>query len=222
MRPLTDYTAKPLIVAGANSLIEYHLQNLQRAGIRDVVINTCWHADKIVNKLGNGSDYGVQIRYSHEDTALETAGGIANALPLLGDKTFLVISADTWTDFEITDLVSSNPTSRAHLLLVDNPPHNPTGDFALKGEYLAPRDDSNTYTYSGIGLYHPALFKELAQESVPLRDVLKPAIKQGLVSGQIHNGRWSDIGTVARLEELRSYLDTAGASNTVSRNTDQR
>ncbi len=220
LRPLTDHTAKPLLKAGAYSLIEHHLHNVQQAGIRHVVINTCWQADKIANQLGSGYRYGLNIQYSYEPVALETAGGIANALPLLGDQPFLVISADVWTDFALPILITSDDPdnspsdnesrgsrqSRTQLVLVSNPPHNPAGDFGLENEIISSKNNGQTYTYSGIGVFDPALFRNLNRQIVPLRDVLNPAISKGQVSGLIHSGSWFDAGTIERLEELRCYL----------------
>ena len=152
--------------------------------------------------------------YSHEPTALETAGGIRKALHLLGDKPFLVISTDVWCDIDYGDLLSDTTVTGAHLLMVGNPAHHPGGDFAigpgnqvqLKNEYDEGNPVAGTYTYSGIGLYHPSLFKTLPIAACPLRDVLFPTIKAGEVSATIHNGQWFDVGTVDRLRSLDKFL----------------
>ena len=214
MRPLTDTTAKPLLKVAGRRLIDCHLEKLSRAGVTHVVVNTSWFADEIRSTLGNGSAYGLHIEYSHEPTALETAGGIRKALHLLGDKPFLVISTDVWCDIDYADFISKQPTTGAQLLMVENPPHHPDGDFAItsgnklrltnKGRDGNP--ESATYTYSGIGLYHPALFRTLPVAACPLRDVLTPAIKAGQVSATVHNGLWFDIGTVQRLQALDEHL----------------
>ena len=153
MRPLTDTTPKPLIQAGKHRLIEYHLINLKNAGFKDIVINIAWLGKQIIDTLGDGSDYGLSISYSDEGKqALETGGGIFNALPLLGDKPFVVINGDTWTDYPLNNLVDLNPAGTAHLVLVNNPQHNPDGDFFLHNEKLIETGECK-YTYSGIGVY---------------------------------------------------------------------
>jgi len=209
MRPLTDHTAKPLLQAGGKSLIEHHLYKLATAGITDVVINTCWHGDKIIEQLGNGSRYGVDISYSEEQQALETAGGIAKALPLLGNKPFLLISSDVWCSFDYSLLTPLPDDSVAELLMVDNPPHHKPGDFTLKPDaYLQPGiADGATLTYAGIGIFSPCLFTELPQTKVPLRDVLLPAIEKGTVKGRYWPGDWFDIGTTDRLTNLQKHLE---------------
>ncbi len=205
LRPLTDDTAKPLIKAKQKSLIEYHLENLHNAGINDVVINTCWMAEKIVAQLGNGDHYGVNITYSHEHSALETAGGVANALTLLGDDPFLLISADIWCDIDLSLFNRTDTSMLAHLLLVNNPRHNTSGDFSLEKDHVK-KSPVNQYTYSGMGIFEPALFRNLPTGKTPLRDVLSPAVATDKVSGQHHNGQWFDIGTVERLAELEAHL----------------
>ncbi len=209
LRPLTDHTAKPLVQAAGRSLIEYHLDNLARAGIRDIVINTCWMADKIVDQLGDGSNYGVQIQYSHEIKALETAGGIARALPLLGDGFFIVISADIWCDFPLAALTIPDRGLLAHLIMVANPDHNVTGDFDLQQNTLV-RGSSNAagLTYTGIGVYHTSLFEHLRTDRVPLREILDSAIDNSVISGTLHQGAWFDVGTPERLSQLESYLNS--------------
>lgn len=213
MRPLTDTTAKPLLRVNGKRLIDYHLEKIAAAGISRVVINTCWQANKITSEIGDGSRYGVQIDYSHEPTALETAGGIRQALHLLGERPFLVVSADIWCDVDYTELVHQSFTADAHLLMVENPDHNKQGDFAISPSgnlQLQPecpdaaRDRS--CTYSGIGLYHPDLFRTLEVTRYPLRDVLFPAIEEGRVSATLHQGQWFDVGTVDRLQQLDGLL----------------
>ena len=223
MRPLTDTTAKPLLKVNGKRLIDYHLEKLATAGIKTVVINTCWQAKKIVDALGDGSRYGLQIEYSHEPTALETAGGIRQALHLLGEHPFLVISADVWCDVDYIDLFkylhhsgarsTDSQQPEAHLLMVDNPPHHSEGDFAIDASgklQLKPkaslRTGVRTCTYSGIGLYQPGLFRPLKVARCPLREVLFPAITAGKVSATMHDGEWFDIGTVERLQMLDGLL----------------
>lgn len=211
MRPLTDHTAKPLLRVNDKPLIVYHLEKLASAGVTEVVINTSWQAEKIVADVGNGSAFGLHIEYSHEPSALETAGGIHQALHLLGDQPFFVISADIWCDVDYADLLNHALTSAAHLLMVANPPHHPDGDFyidrdntlRLQAECDLP---STSCTYSGIGLFHPGLFEGLPLAPCALREVLIPAIQTGTVSATYHDGLWFDVGTVERLQALDKML----------------
>lgn len=209
LRPLTDTTAKPLLKANGTSLIDFHLQKLPGAGIRTVVINTCWQADKIVHHIGNGSGYGLTVHYSHEDQALETAGGVAHARTLLGDMPFLLISSDVWTDLDFAQIQPLPPHGLAHLVMVGNPPHHPEGDFSLHHGLVTPRRNEASFTYSGIGIFHPQLFAAAINKAMPLRDVLQPAIDQHRVSGEHHRGQWMDVGTPQRLAQLNDYLSAA-------------
>lgn len=216
MRPLTDTTAKPLLKVNGKRLIDYHLEKLAAAGITRVVVNTSWQAQKIKSHLGNGSAYGLYIDYSHEPVALETAGGIRKALHLLGNNPFFVVSADVWSDFDYGALLSSiTSVSGARLLMVDNPKHHKDGDFSIDqaGKLTLKKDSKNktvssltNYTYSGIGLYHPDLFRNLPEKTCPLRDVLVPAIAADLVTAIKHSGLWFDVGTVKRLKSLDTFL----------------
>lgn len=211
MRPLTDHTAKPLLCVNNKPLIVYHLEKLASAGVTEVVINTSWQAEKIVAEIGNGSAFGLRIDYSHEPSALETAGGIRQALHLLGDQPFLVISADIWCDVNYTSLLTQARTSAAHLLMVTNPLHHPDGDFYIDSDNklrLQAECDSpaKSCTYSGIGLFHPALFEGLPLAPCALREVLIPAIQTGSVNATYHNGLWFDVGTVERLQALDKML----------------
>lgn len=204
MRPLTDTTPKPLLKVGEKHLIEYHLDNLRQAGIRDVVINHAWLGEQIEATLGDGQRYGVTIRYSREAEALETAGGIRQALSMLDDGPFVVINGDIWTDYPLRDL-PTEPAGLAHLVLVDNPPHHPEGDFMLQdGRVLA--TGTNCLTFSGIGLYRPALFAGLEPGKAPLAPLLREAMSGDQVSGEHHRGHWFDIGTPERLAELDHWL----------------
>lgn len=203
MRPLTDHTPKPLLEIGGKALIVRHLERLAAAGIDDVVINLAWLGDRIRAALGNGAELGLPIRYSPEPPgALETAGGIRAALPLLGRDPFLVVNGDLWCDYPLDRLVGHAPRGRAHLVLVDNPEHHPGGDFALvDGEIRADREPR--LTYSGIGVYRPELFAELSPGRRALRPVLDRAIADGQVSGEAYAGTWADVGSPERLEQLR-------------------
>ncbi len=204
LRPLTDELPKPLLRAGGNSLIEYHLHALAAAGIKDIVINLSYRGEQIAAALGAGQRYGVRIRYAHEgEPALETGGGIVNALPLLGDDPFLVINSDIWTDYPYARLAP--PQGQAHLVLVDNPPHHPQGDFAIAGQILTGAG-SPKFTFSGIGVYKPALFAGCGSGAFPLAPLLCRAMEAGLVSGEHYSGRWMDIGTRERLVALDRLL----------------
>lgn len=214
MRPLTDHTPKPLLTVGGQPLIVWHIKRLAKAGLRDIVINHAWLGEKIESTLGDGSQWGVSIRYSPEPTALETAGGIANALPLLGQAPFLVINGDTWCDWPVenasTDALRpplSATTSLAHLVMVANPTHHPEGDFAINDGGKLSEAGNARLTYSGLGIYHPDLFKAIGtQEPTPLGPILKQAMTKGLITGEVHRGQWMDIGTPERLEQLDKQL----------------
>lgn len=205
MRPLTDTTPKPLLAAGGRRLIEYHLDALRAGGFRDVVINTAHLGHQLEDALGDGSRHGLSITYSHEPPgALETGGGIRRALPLLGDAPFLVVNGDVWCDYPLAahDLAGND---LAHLVLVDNPAHHPQGDFHLAAGRVHCNGEPRL-TFSGIGYYHPALFRERADGRFPLAPLLREAMLAGRVSGEHHRGHWSDVGTPERLAALDAFL----------------
>jgi MurNAc alpha-1-phosphate uridylyltransferase len=205
MRPLTDTCPKPLLRAGPKRLIEYHLLALARAGIDQVVINLAYLGGQIRAALDDGRHYGVHIRYSDEGAqALETAGGIVQALPLLGEQPFLVVNADIWSDYDFKK-AHLPPGRQAHLVLVDNPAHNPGGDFCLQGDAVRPVGQPRL-TFSGIGIYSPALFVERQPGPAPLAPLLRQIIYKGVVSGEHFCGRWIDIGTQERLQALHHEL----------------
>jgi len=204
LRPLTDEIPKPLIKVAGKSLIEYHLLNLASAGFKEIIINTAWLAEKIHQQLGNGENYGVSIKYSDEGEALETAGGIINALPLLGDEPFLVVNGDIWCDFDFSMLPELKNSVQAHLVLVNNPEHNPDGDFALDNGFIKNNGES-MHTYSGIGIYSADFFAEQQPGSVPLAPIIRKKCKDELVSGQIYDGLWTDVGSLERLQELEKH-----------------
>lgn len=206
LRPLTDTTPKPLLKAGSRSLIEHHLLHLGDNGISEVIINIAWLGQQIREKLGNGEKYNLRITYSDEgEHALETAGGIIKALPLLGDKPFLVVNGDIWSDFDLSPLINGEMQEEAHLILIDNPEHNHQGDFALKDGYLQESGDS-MYTYSGIGIYTKQFFDGLPPAKAPLAPIIRGKIKQHRVTGAIHKGLWTDVGTIERLQTLNNSL----------------
>lgn len=206
MRPLTDDTPKPLLPAGGKPLIVRQIERLRDAGIEQVVINVAWRAERIERALGDGAAFGVRIRYSREpEGALETAGGIRQALPLLGADPFVVVNSDIHCDFPIARLVDRELAGHAHLVLVDNPEHHRQGDFALSGGRLV-SEGGPRYTYSGIGLFGAEMFAGLAPGFRRLRPVLEESIAAGRVSGEHHAGTWLDIGTPQRLAELDLLL----------------
>lgn len=205
MRPLTDHTPKPLLKVGGKPLIVWHLQALVKAGFKDIVINHAHLGEQIEAVLGDGSEWGVHIQYSPEKVALETAGGIANAMPLLGDTAFLVVNGDVFTDIDYASLKLQAPYL-SHLVMVNNPSQHPDGDFALSDGKLS-ETGAEKLTFSGVGVYHPDLFSSIVRgEAAKLAPLLKSAMAQGLVSGQHHRGAWHDIGTPERLQALDGQL----------------
>ena len=203
MRPLTDHTPKPLLPVAGRPLIEHHIVALAEAGFRRIVINVAWLGQQIVDTLGCGKRFGVELKYSPEEPALETAGGIRRALPLLGGAPFVVVNGDIWADFPLATL--RPPTGLAHLVLVDNPPHHEQGDFSLDGGRVID-GGSGRLTFSGIGVYRPELFAHLPDGVRPLAPLLRESIASGQVSGEHHRGSWIDVGTPARLEQLEKML----------------
>jgi len=218
MRPLTDHTPKPLLTAGGKPLIVWHIERLAHAGITDLVINHAHLGEQIENALGDGSRHGVRIRYSREHpSALETAGGIAHALHLLGDEPFAVVNGDIWCEYDFARLpgrVAALESSKdvAHLVLVNNPPQHPGGDFHLLEGRLLPDNDRRpagdaSLTFSGIGVYKPALFAHLDRNAAaPLAPLLREQIALGRISGEHYAGKWADVGTPQRLEQLDKEL----------------
>ncbi|WP_421315795.1 N-acetylmuramate alpha-1-phosphate uridylyltransferase MurU [Aeromonas veronii] len=204
MRPLTDLLPKPLLAVGGKPLIVHHIEKLKAAGVTELVINHAWLGHKLVETLGDGCALGVTINWSAEESALETAGGIVQALPLLGAEPFLVINGDTWLDLDYHTLVSQPlGDDLAHLWLVPNPPQHPAGDFALQGGRVM---DTPAFTFSGVGLYDPAAFAGLPAGARKLAPLLREWMAQGLVGGSLLAGEWRDIGTVDRLRELDDQL----------------
>lgn len=225
MLPLTAHTPKPLLPVADKPLISHHLERLQRAGFNQVVINTAHLGEQIEASLGNGEKFGLSIRYSHEEQALETAGGIIKALPLLGEQPFLVINGDVWSDLPLSALKSCERffgnNHLAHLVLVNNPPHHPEGDFILDaGNALSASEDAfllknkadgiveTAYTFSGISVLSPELFAGCPAGSLALAPILKNAIERGQVSGSLYQGAWWDVGTPGRLKELDQLLSS--------------
>lgn len=196
---------KPLLDINGKTLIQYHVENLVRAGINEIVINHGVYGDQIEKHLGDGSRFHANIGYSAEgNTPLETGGGIYQALPLLGDAPFLAINADIWTDYPLQSL-PFNPPGLAHLVLIGNPEHNPTGDFAIKDAYLA-NTGIRLYTFSGIGVYRKELFQGQVGGVFPLTPLIRQAVDHHQVTGEIYTGVWLDIGTPERLNKLRQQI----------------
>ena len=206
LRPLTDTTPKPLIKVAGKSLIEYHLHNLANAGITEIIINTAWLADKIHEELGDGSKYKVTIQYSDEGEALETAGGIIKALPLLGNDPFLVVNGDIWCDYNFSKLPELTTKKQAHLILVENPEHNLKGDFSLQDGLIKNTTTPSMYTFSGIGIYQKDFFSDNKQAVAPLAPIIRNKCGKNLVTGEIYSGQWTDVGTVDRLREIEDQL----------------
>jgi N-acetyl-alpha-D-muramate 1-phosphate uridylyltransferase len=206
MRPLTDHTPKPLLPVAGKPLIVHTIDQLVSAGFTDIVINHAHLGQQIEDKLGDGEHLGANITYSPEgEQALETAGGIINALPLLGNGPFLVVNGDIATDFPFAELQKIT-VELAHIVLIDNPPHHPQGDFALGNSGYVTENGNQRYTFSGIGLYHPDLFINTPPGKSKLAPLLRQGIAENKVTGQYFSGFWMDIGTPERLQELDQRL----------------
>lgn len=205
LRPLTDTVPKPLVEVGGKTLIEHHLDTLAAAGFREVVINQGHLGDLLPEKLGDGSHWGITIHWSDEQPeALETGGGIFKALTLLGPAPFLVVNGDVWTNYPFGRLRAVK-CDWAHLVMVPNPPHNTGGDFALHGAVLR-EEGPLSCTFSGIGVYHPRLFTDCQPGKFSVVPLLRSAMRDHLVTGELFRGGWSDVGTADRLEALREHL----------------
>ncbi len=205
MRPLTDITPKPLLKVGGIPLIFWHIERLAHDDFTEIVINIAHLGHQIPEALGDGSEWGVNIIYSdeQEEGALESAGGIVKALPLLGDEPFLVLNGDIWTDYDFQANRKLADGILAHIILVPNPEHNAEGDFALDGHKVV---DAKQYTFSGIGYYSPQLFEGVPYGKSALAPLLRMAMKEGKVTGELYEGEWLDIGTPERLALLNTQL----------------
>ena len=208
LQPLTKTVPKPMLLVCGKPLLQWHLERLVRAGVREVVVNTSWLGEQIQDYFGTGVDFGITITWSSEAEPLETGGGIFKALQFLGDDPFILMSADIWTDFPLESFLKKNIDSplSAHLVLVKNPEHNNGGDFSLENYIVGYGQER--YTYSGISIVSSQLFNSLkiTSEVFPLREVLKPAISSGRVSGEIYTGDWCDVGTIGRYNNLNKRL----------------
>lgn len=211
MRPLTDHTPKPLLQVGGKPLIVWHIERLAAAGYTRVVINHAYLGAQIEAALGNGPAWGVSIAYSREASALETAGGIATALPLIDAEVFPVVNGDVYVEYDFAKLVTpmhaiAAGDAQMHLVLVDNPPQHPHGDFVLRGARVVD-GDGKKLTFSGIGVYHRALFDYVTPHTkAPLVPLLRAAIAAEQASGEHYQGRWVDVGTPDRLQQLDAIL----------------
>lgn len=214
MRPLTDHLPKPLLEVGGKPLITWHIENLVRAGITDLVINHAWLGDKLEAALGDGRALGARIAWSPEGEPLETAGGLIKALPLLGSEPFLVVNGDIWLRYDFAHLRTgfAHTHKLAHLVLVGNPAHNPGGDFALDGRMFAGvectvrNEGEPRFTFAGVSVLSPRLFAGLPEGKRALAPLLRAAITREQVTGEYFAGPWVDVGTPQRLAELDQQI----------------
>lgn len=210
MRPLTLHTPKPLLEVGGKPLIVWHIEKLQAIGIREIVINTAWLGEKLLAALGDGSQFGVKILWSHEGEGLETAGGIINALPLLGDEPFILVNGDVWTTMDFAPLMQLElGQDLAHLVLVTNPAQHLQGDFTLSAGkccLFEQQQQGENLTYSGVAVYSPAMFQGLSAGKRAMLPLFQQAMRQGLVSAEKLQGVWVDVGTPERLADLDQQI----------------
>ncbi len=206
MRPLTDAMPKPLLPAGGKPLIQYHVESLAAAGIREIVINLAWKGAMLREALGDGARFGVRLHYTDEgDEALETGGGVLNALPLLGNEPFVVVSGDVWTKFPFGSLRERLAADDlAHLVLVPNPSFNARGDFSLHADRIG--DEGERLTYANIGLFRPAFFDGCTWGRFPIAPLMRKWAREGRVSGELYLGPWQNVGTPTQLSELNHAL----------------
>lgn len=208
MRPLTDTTPKPLLTLAGQSLIAHAILACKQAGIEQIIINVSYKAEMIMQALGNGSEWGVNIQYSQEgEPPLETAGGIIKALPLLGDEPFIAMSGDIWTNYDLSLLLPrANQVTLAHLVMVKNPDYNTKGDFCLLPNGILSTSDDLRLTYGNIGLFHPDLFKNLPVQRMGLGNLLRDHLASGKITGEYFHGEWLNIGTPEQLQHAQDVL----------------
>ncbi|WP_019836541.1 N-acetylmuramate alpha-1-phosphate uridylyltransferase MurU [Acinetobacter towneri] len=210
MRPLTLHTPKPLLEVGGKPLIVWHIEKLQKIGVQEIVINTAWLGEKLAEALGDGSQFGVKILWSHEGEGLETAGGIIKALPLLGNEPFILVNGDVWTTMDFEPLLNVQlQNDLAHLVLVENPVQHPQGDFTLaanKAYTFEQARSGKNLTYSGVAVMHPQMFVGLESGKRPLAPLLKQAMQQEKISAHKLQGVWVDVGTPERLNALDQQI----------------
>ena len=207
MRPLTDALPKPLLPVGSKPLIQYHIEALAAAGIREIVVNLAWKGAMLRDALGDGTRFGVTLQYTDEGSeALETGGGILNALPLLGRGPFVVVSGDIWTHFEFASLDGRLAQGDvAHLVLVPNPSFNPDGDFSLRDGRIS--NEGERQTYANIGVFHSSFFEGCEPGRFPIAPLMRKWAKAGRVSGELYLGPWRNIGTPGQLAQLDGELN---------------
>ena len=210
MRPLTLHTPKPLLEVGGTPLIVWHIEKLAAMGVNEIVINTAWLGEKLAQALGDGSQFGVKILWSHEGEGLETAGGIINALPLLGDEPFILVNGDVWTTMDFAPLLNVElGENLAHLVLVQNPEQHPNGDFTLadgKAYTFDQQISGENLTFSGVSVIHPKMFAGLEAGKRPLAPLLKAAMLENKIAASKLTGIWVDVGTPERLNALDSMI----------------
>jgi MurNAc alpha-1-phosphate uridylyltransferase len=211
MRPLTDRLPKPMLPIAGKPLLQHHIERLAAVGVRDLVINTHWLAEKIEDYFGAGEDFGVHISWSREPRLLETGGGVCAALPVLGASPFLLVNGDVWSDYPLEQLseLTLDDGVDAHLVLVDNPSHNVSGDFCLDARgMIAPQTAGPTATFSGLSLLRPQLFvgMDVPDRPFPLHYALRRAVEKGRVGGELYRGSWCDVGTLERYRQLQSSI----------------
>lgn len=206
MRPLTDKTPKCLLIAGDKCLIEHQIFALKQAGIKDIVINVCYLAEQIMETLGDGKKYKVNLQYSVEPSALETGGGLLQALPLLGDEPFIVMSTDIWTDYPLQNLIHKIDDQLAHLILVNNPGYHPAGDYYLDDKNYLHLTGENKLTYASFCVLHPHLFVGWQSGVFRLPDVWNPYIELQQVTGEHYRGNWFNVGSPEELEAVNKFL----------------
>lgn len=205
LRPFTDQHPKPLIPIAGKPLIQHLLEKLAQHNINEVIINQGWLGEQLPEQLGNGANFGLKIYYSYEGwPSLDTGGGIYQALPYFQNQAFLLINGDVWSEHNFNSLPSDLGDKAAHLLMVKNPKHNPKGDFGLKHGLLSPKIEPKL-TYSGIGIYHPRLFNNTSAGRFPLAPLLKQAMLQQQISGELSLDYWQDVGTAKRLQQLEKH-----------------
>ena len=206
MRPLTLYKPKPLLEVGGKALIVWHIEKLKKIGVTEIVINSAWLADILIGTLGDGSQFGVTIRWTREDEGLETAGGIINALALLGEQPFILVNGDVWTTFDFASLLDINlADDLAHLVFVNNPEQHPQGDFTLangRAYTFEQNQQGENLTYSGVAVINPKMFDGLEQGKRPLAPLLKQGMLDGKISAEKMQAAWVDVGTPERLTAL--------------------
>ncbi len=206
MRPLTLYKPKPLLEVGGKALIVWHIEKLKNIGVTEIIINSAWLADVLIGTLGDGSQFGVTIRWTREDQGLETAGGIINALPLLGAEPFILVNGDVWTTFDFASLLDVNLNDDlAHLVFVANPEQHPNGDFTLadgRAYTFDQQQQGENLTFSGVSIIHPKMFDGLENGKRPLAPLLKQGMSDGRVSAEKMQSAWVDVGTPERLTAL--------------------